>query len=139
MINDNPLIKKLLTLNLPTNDYALFGSAQMFLHGIKELGHDIDIIARDEAWKKAQSLGVVEKTKLGDGYVVTLFDGEIEIFNDWVPDKWDINELIDTADLIENIRYVTLNNLIKWKKAMGRPKDVEHLKMIEDYLATGGK
>jgi hypothetical protein len=37
-IKENPLIQKLLTLNLPTVDYVLFGTATLFLRGIKIWG-----------------------------------------------------------------------------------------------------
>lgn len=135
MDKQNPLIQTLLSLELPTDDYAVFGSGTMFAYGIKDLGHDIDLIARGKAWEKALTLGNAETTKLGGHKVVTLFDGEVEIFNGWTSGEWDIDVLIDTADIIDGIRFVTLANVVKWKKEMGRDKDLEHIRMIEDYLS----
>lgn len=136
-LND-PIIKKLLSLNLPSEDYAVFGSGPMFAYGIKDLGHDVDLIARGKAWKKALTLGEVSKAKSGDN-VVTLFDGEIEIFDGWAPGTWDTDALIDTAKVINGIRFVSLENVIKWKKEMGREKDLQHIQIIEDYLAQNKK
>jgi hypothetical protein len=134
MNKDNPIIKNLISLDLPADDFAVFGSGTMYAHGIKDLGHDIDLVARGKAWEKALTLGTTETTKLGGHTVVTLFDGEIEIFNGWAPGEWNTDELIDTAEIIDGIRFVGLDTVVKWKRIMGREKDFEHIKMIEDYL-----
>jgi hypothetical protein len=132
----HPLIKKLLALNLPVNDYAIFGSGPMFAHGLKDLGHDVDIIARGEAWNMATKFSKPQQADYGVGLVITLEDGQIEIYNNWAPGKWDINELIDTAEIVSGIKFVTLTNVLKWKKLFGRPKDFDHIKTIEAYLAS---
>ena len=134
MITDNPLIKKLLTLDLPKEDYAIFGSGPMAAHGIKDLGRDVDLIARGKAWEKACELGTPQEANLSDNKVVELFDGEIEIFNGWAPGEWDPDTLIDGAEEIEGLRFVTLSDVIKWKEMMGREKDFQHIAMIEEYF-----
>src|SRR5690606_16424086 len=106
--------------------------------GIKELNSDIDLIARGEAWERAKTLNNAEIKPSGTGYVVKLFDGAIEIFSSWTSEDWDINELIDTADEFDGIKYVTLDNVIKWKKQMAREKDFEHIRLIEEYLKENG-
>lgn len=131
-ITNNSLIKKLLLLNLPKDDYAVFGSGPMFAHGIKEL-RDVDLIARGKAWEKAERIGRVEKAKIRGGKVVYV-DNEIEIFNFWGPGKWDIDDLIDSAEIFEGIRFVKLGNVLKWKRLIARPKDFEHIKMIEKFM-----
>ena len=60
--------------------------------------------------------------------------GEIEVFKDWKPWFDDINELIDTADIIDGIRFVKLKYVLEWKSAMGRDKDREDVKIILEYL-----
>ncbi len=132
-IRENPLIKKLLSLNLPTGDYVIFGSGPLYACGITKNLRDLDVIARGEAWKKALKLGKPQKLPLGNK-AIRLFNGKIEIINAWAPGKWDIDELIDTAEIIEGIRFVNLKAVLKWKKRMARPKDLKHIKMIEEYL-----
>jgi hypothetical protein len=134
MIRDNDLIQKLLSLSLPAEDYAIFGSGPMFAHGIKDLNHDLDVIAKGMAWKKAGEIAPSIQTRLNIGRVIELFNGEIEIFNDWAPGSWNIDDLIDSAEIIEGIRFVGLENLLRWKKLMNRPKDWDHIKQIEEYL-----
>lgn len=133
-ILENELIKKLLSLNLPRDDYSIFGSGPMSAHGIKELGHDIDIIARGDAWRCACSIEPPVTSIMGNGLVVNLFNKEIEVFDSWAPGDWNIDALIDGSELIEGIRFVSLHDVVKWKKLMKREKDFEHIRLIEDYL-----
>ena len=135
-LRGNQLLGKLNSLGLSADDYAVFGSGPMFAHGIKDLGHDLDIIARGNAWRQACSTSS-PPTAIFGGLVVNLFNGEIEIFDSWALGDWDVNDLIDTAEIIEGIRFVTLENVVKWKRLMGREKDQIHIKMIEDYLNGG--
>ena len=129
MNNSNQLLTKLKSLNLLADDFAIFGSGAMYPRGLKELNHDIDVIARGKAWKKALTLAKPEVSWEDSGALgISLFDGQIEISNGWGPGKWNIDELIDTADIFGGVRYVSLENTLKWKKEMSRPKDLEHIK-----------
>ena len=132
-IKNHPLIQKFLSLGLPKEDYAIFGSGPLYAYGIIKNPRDLDVVARGEAWKKALKLGKPQKLPFGNK-AINFFDGKIEIINAWAPGKWDIDELIDTADIIEGIRFVNLKTVLKWKKRMARPKDLKHIKIIEEYL-----
>ena len=44
-ITQNPLIKKLFSLNLPKEDFAVFGSGPMFAHGLIDDLKDLEVIA----------------------------------------------------------------------------------------------
>ncbi len=50
MLRDNPIIQKLISLDLPKDDFAVFGSGPMFAHGIKDLGHDLDVVFDVDTW-----------------------------------------------------------------------------------------
>ena len=129
----HPLIQKLKTLDLPTKDYAVFGSGPMMAHGLTE-SNDLDIIARGEAWKKAKATGAITKTKSGNDKV-EFFDGAVEIFDSWINGEWDINTLINEAEIIDGIPFVRLEEVLHWKKNRSAPKDAEHSRLIEEYLA----
>lgn len=134
-VNGEQLLNKLRSLELPAEDFAIFGSGPMYPRGIKELGHDIDVVARGNAWVKALTNAKPNFTWESSGaQALSLSDGQIEIFNGWGPGVWNVDDLFDTADIFDGIRYVNLENLIKWKKEMGRPKDLEHIKLIEEYI-----
>jgi hypothetical protein len=66
---------KLRALDLPTADYAIFGSAPLAVH-------DLDAVARGTAWEQAKGLGEVRIAPEGDP-VVWLEGGAIEVFGGW--------------------------------------------------------
>lgn len=138
-LSSHPIFEKLISLELNPEDYVIFGSASMWLYGLKELSHDIDILAKGEAWAKASKLGKVEIPASGVSNVVRFFDEEIEVFDGWFPGEWDIDLLIENAVIVEDIRFASLKNLLKWKKAFGREKDLEHARVIEEYLLKTSK
>lgn len=135
-LKENPFFAKLISLDLQKDDYAVFGSGPLYAHGLREKISDIDMIARGEAWKKALALGEIGVPKSGDGRVVVIGKDEIEVHDKWGPGGWDTDELIDTAEEIEGIRFVTLANVLKWKKMLMRPKDLIDIEKIERYLET---
>lgn len=129
---DHPLLRALRALGLRENDFAVFGSGPMWAHGLAEL-HDFDVIARGAAWEFAKANGV--PFTLPDGRTFYHFaDGNIEIGNSWAPGEWDIASLIDAAEVIDGIRFVKLAEVLAWKRLMARPKDMEHVKLIQEYM-----
>lgn len=52
-------------------------------------------------------------------------------FREYTPDP---QYLIDNAEIINGVPFVKLEEVIKWKKAFGRPKDLEDIKRIEEFL-----
>ncbi len=133
-ILNNRLFKKLILLKLPSSDFAVFGSGLLFVYGLIDGARDVDLIARGAAWEKAAKIQKSEICASGKGMVIKLFDGNVKVFNEWSPGEWDTNELIDTAETIEGIKFVTLENVLKWKKLKGKEKDLTHIKLIEEFL-----
>ena len=121
-------LEELLELNLPTDDFAIFGSGPLVIRGIRE-NDDIDLVAREYLWKK-----------LADKYPENIKSdrevaiGHLSIFRNWLPWFSDVDELIDTADVFDGIKYINLDYVKKWKEAYGRDKDLEDVKQINKYL-----
>ncbi len=128
------LIKNIKSLGLPKSDFAIFGSAHLYLCGLRDSVNDIDIIARGKAWEKVLTLGKIKNAKSGVGQVLELFDGYVEIFNDWPYGPWNIENLIDTAKEINGIKYVTLENILNWKQKRNNEKDIVDIHKIKEYL-----
>lgn len=134
---ENIFFKRLLSLNLPPEDYAIFGSGPMAAYGLKDLTKDIDVIAKGKAWEKAKEYGEPVATNLKFGDVVSLFDGTVEIFNGWPPaGTWDIEKLIDEAEVVDGIKFVRLETVAEWKGIRGRPGDEEDIKKIQEFLQS---
>jgi len=121
-------LDELLKLYLPADDFAVFGSGPIAIRNLRE-NEDIDIIVRPGLWNELISVFPSVNEKL-----IKL--NHIEIFKHWLPWFPDVNELIDKADLINNIRFVRLENVLIWKKALKREKDLNDIFLLEDYLNT---
>lgn len=117
-------------LGLPVGDYAVFGSGPMLAHGLVERVGDIDILARGEAWERAKSMGKVE---MGTHGPFVRLGGNVEIFGGWM--GMDVDGIIDRDILIEGVPFARLEDVLAFKNALGRDKDLEHVRLIEKHLA----
>jgi len=127
----HPFWEAVRALGLPENDYAIFGSGPLAVRGLIELKNDVDIVARGPAWTKAVGLGPVTVARHGDP-LVRLHGGRIEVFAGWM--EMDIGGIIDRAELIEGLPFARLEDILTFKRALGRAKDLEHIRLIEDHL-----
>jgi hypothetical protein len=120
------LILELKNLNLPPDQFAIFGSGPLGIRGLKE-SNDLDIIVKEDLWNELSKKYPVQNEKL-----ITI--GEIEFYKHWKPWYDNTDFLIDTADIIDGIRFVKLEQVLKWKKEYNREKDIADVKLIEEYL-----
>jgi len=119
-------LSELKKLNLPEDKFAIFGSGPIAIRNLR-MNRDLDVIVKKDLWKKLMKIYPVDKSVNG------IKIGCIEIWDSW-PGFENIDELIDNADIIEWIRFVKLENVLKWKKVRNMQKDKEDIKLIEDYL-----
>ncbi|MFH1712336.1 MAG: hypothetical protein ABH846_03840 [Patescibacteria group bacterium] len=120
-------------LDLPAGDWVIFGSGPLVAHGIRDHAHDVDILARGTAWEAAKKLGVAVQATMRD-HAVRIHDDTIEIFDGWSPGEWDTDELIDNAVIVDGLPFVQLEQVYKWKKIMGRVKDIKDIKAMDEYF-----
>ena len=59
--------------------------------------------------------------------------GNIEIYKDWpfLTDK--IEEMIDSAEIIQGAPFVRLKYVLEWKRKSKRKKDLKDVQLIEKY------
>ncbi|POX48638.1 hypothetical protein [Streptomyces sp. Ru72] len=134
----HPLIRELCSLELSTVDYVVAGSGPLLAHGLRRVVHDLDIVARGDAWKTVLQLGNPETPPSGCGRLVSLFDGDIEVFDRWLPGSPGPDEMIEAAEWVQGIPFSPLREVLSWKERLGREKDQEDIKLIRDYLAHPG-
>ena len=142
--NRPEMFELLARIGMPQDQFAVFGSGPMFLHGIRSPNElqDLDLIAVGEAWDKAIEYQVMRLHKPvkqnGDWgcFYVSMFEGLLEVWNGWGPGTWDLQDLIDRAEVSDSgIRFVRLEDVVRWKNLMRRPKDIEHSALIRKYLS----
>lgn len=134
-MSNNGLFQKVKDLKLPLGKYALFGSAPMGIRGLKDC-HDVDIIVKEDLWNeyRIRKDWEVKITPNGSEYFLN-GDGDVEIWKEWKPGKWDIRKLIDGAEIIDELPFVRLETVVEWKKLSGREKDLKDIETIEKFLA----
>lgn len=125
-------LEELKKLNLPKDKFAVFGSGVLAIHGIRE-NKDIDLIVKKDLWRDLTKKYPLYKEE-DPGFVPRIRIGNIEIFDNWPPFK-ELDTLIDSADIINGIRFVKLEFVLKWKKNFNREKDQNDVKLIEEFLS----
>ncbi|MBT8479217.1 MAG: hypothetical protein KJO06_09875 [Gemmatimonadetes bacterium] len=131
----NELFEFVRGLELPGGDYAVFGSGPLIVRGIVEATNDLDIICRGEAWERVREVGEISSFDDGNE-CVNLLDGRITFGVTWKYGAFDLDELIDTAEIIQDLPFVRLEHVVAYKEAADRPKDRKHLAVLRRW--SGG-
>lgn len=123
-------------LDLPAGDYAVFGSGPLLVRGIIDAANDVDVVSRGAAWDRASALGEIITLPQHGVAVASFLDGAITIGTKWAYGDIDVDELIDTAEIIDGLPFARLEYVVEYKRAAGRPKDLEHLRLLERWDST---
>ncbi len=132
------LFQALELLNLPKNEYVIFGSGVMFALGIRPLDDldDLDLLVTKTLWKQASHAHKIFHDDEWNANYIKLFDNQIEIWNKWGPGIYDIDRLINNAVKIGDFNFASIEDTIRWKKEKNRTKDLNHIKLLNGYLKT---
>ena len=123
-------------LNLPLGEYVVVGSGPMAARGIREY-KDIDVLVTENLYKKLLNQGWKKVEINGvNGKFDVLKNGKFEVDKRlWCANyKPDTNQIIKNADLINGVSFMTLLELIKFKTALGREKDLKDIELIKNHL-----
>ena len=128
-------LQKIKSLQLPTGEFAIFGSGPMAAHGIRE-SSDADIIVSEKLFEEyKQKTGWVYKSfERDDRHIEMIEKDKIEFYKNWGPGKWDIAKLIQNSEIINDLPFVELDKVLRWKKISGREKDKKDIFLIKEYL-----
>lgn len=127
------IFEKVKELNLPFGKYVVVGSGILDALKIRPAS-DIDItvtkdlhekLKKDSTWRKEKHYGKIFLQK--------------DIFTiipqlDWEDYKTTSEEAINSAQIIEGIPFMNLEELLKFKKALNREKDMKDIKLLEEML-----
>jgi hypothetical protein len=129
------LLGEVRALGLPAGNFVLFGSAPLLVRGIVPPTGDVDVLARGPAWEAARALGPTVRLPHHEVDVVRLLDGRIEIGTVWGIGNVDVDDLIDSAEDIDGLPFAGLAHVRAYKELAGRPKDREHLRLLDAWEA----
>lgn len=126
------LIERLKSLNLPPDQFALFGSGPMAVRGMREPG-DLDVLVTKELFIELSKKYPADPSWHG-GKIKAIAE-DIDVYDATaapIPAK----VLIERADVFEGIRFITLEDTIAAKRVQNREKDLRDIEIIEDYLKS---
>lgn len=126
------IIEKIKELNFPKEHYVVIGSGTMDVLGIRK-AQDIDISASEELFEVLKNSGDWEEyEKYGRPF---LKKDVFEINNQLNWDKYNtvLEEANKTALFIDGIPFLSLDELVKFKTASGREKDIQDIKLIKEF------
>jgi hypothetical protein len=123
-------------LGLDRRDFVVFGSGPLLAHGIRRNICDLDVVARGRAWNTVRQRGEPAVALLNGAPMATFCDGKIQFSSGWISGTWNVDDLIDYADVIEGLRFARLDEVIKYKRMLDRPKDRADVKAIMAALTA---
>jgi len=124
------------SLDLPHGDYAVFGSGPLLVSGIIDDAADLDVIARGAAWVHAQTTGAMVHLAEHGVTIASFFDGAVTVGNRWAIGSFSVDSLIDSADVIEGLPFVDLDQVRAYKLIADRPKDRDHIRRLDLWKAA---
>lgn len=143
-LRDHPLIRRLLSLGLDPDDFVIFGSGPLLAHGLRDDIADLDILARGSAWRRALDHRdyTLELGPHSQELMLRFFGGTIEISEYWIDGTWDVDSLIDTAEVFDldprdryaKLPFARLATVWNYKLNLNRAKDRPDLLAMRPLL-----
>jgi len=130
------IFKRLKELNLPVNEYVVVGGT-MAAHKIRE-AHDLDILVTPNLYQKLLVDGFKQCTcdQCMRTSRLMLIKDDVDILPNFMFGSYigDTKKLIKTADIINGFPFIKLREFMRFKKELNRPKDLDDIKLIKNYL-----
>ncbi len=89
--------------------------------------HDLYVQLKNQGWQTKQIKPDFEVVVLG----IAEASPKMVTLDNYRPN---IEELINKADIINNIAFTKLTDVVDSKRALGREKDINDILLIEDFL-----
>ncbi len=122
--------QKIAELHLVEGSYVVVGSGILGALGIRE-SSDIDLVVTEDTYQSIKQLGW--KQGLWGEHIVFQWD-VFDIGNDWYGKK--AEDLLKKAQIIDDVPYLSLDDVYDWKKMRGLEKDNRDLALIDEYRQT---
>jgi hypothetical protein len=123
MLKKEDIIKILSELALPKTEYWIVAGAAMAMHGVRET-NDVDLGCTTKLFEELMPGREVRIIKKHNRRTLSVND-QVEVF-----EKWNVDEI----EMIDGFPVATLESLKKQKLEIGREKDLEDIKMIDEFI-----
>ena len=130
---------KVKALDLPLDQIIVIGSGILDQLGIRPAS-DIDLAASSDLMKKLseESGDWLKKFDDNQRFYFVKDDGSAEVWDGWVIDGQAVSydDLLDYVVIYDGVMFVDLEFLRKWKSWRSREKDVQDVKLIDEWRAN---
>ena len=131
------IIAEVQKLDLPLGQYVVIGSGIMAQLGLRET-NDVDIAVTPDLYAKLRASGEWEEEERYGKIFLKKDAVEINPRLDWESYSTTAEEAIASATIIDGVPFMNLNELVAFKRALGRVKDLIDIVIIEEHLAGRG-
>ena len=104
----------------------MFGSGPLIVRGIIPASNDLDVVCRGAAWNRVRQIG---KLQINDDYgveIVTICNGQVTFGNRWGIGNFDVDELIDDAEYIDELPFVKLEYVVDYNTTREQERFATH-------------
>lgn len=124
MIDKNDVIKLMKELNLPQSEYWITAGSGLVMNNIKETTRDIDLGCTTELANYLIENGCKFEYDR-DGTRIVKVNENVEAFENW---------FVDQIDNMNGILVASILSIRKQKVKLGREKDLQDIKRIDEFL-----
>lgn len=123
------IFDKINELALPTDAYVVVGGGVLVALDLLEWDEDIDLCVTPEIFTRLQTQGWRQEEWAGRPVLrQDIYDIGVGF------SRWSLDDLQADAMIINDIPCMNLGKLLQWKQEIGRPKDLEHIDLIQRYI-----
>src|SRR3990167_11504854 len=132
------IFERINSLNLPPSNFVVVGGSALECYGVRK-SSDIDLCVTPDLYDDLKNSGWEGETKPNGSQVIhPQSKNGFELGVDWSYGNYQATtqELIDRSNLVRGIHVASLEAIIASKKELGREKDQEDIRLINDYLTN---
>lgn len=123
-MNRAEVIARFKELGYSVDECWIQTGAALVMHGVREKTHDIDMGCSSSLARKIAESGA-PYVLLENGRKKFDIGGDVEVSENWEP---------GTVTVIDGVPVVSLEDVIRCKKNLGREKDFRDIALIEQFL-----
>ncbi|MBQ9827309.1 MAG: hypothetical protein IJM62_01355 [Lachnospiraceae bacterium] len=126
-MNKQEILEELNKFPFSPVEYWIIAGGAMVMHGVMEETADIDLGCTSKMADRLEEQGFL-KRRSPEGRRCFGIGELYEIFEEW---------LYDGTETVGGYRVITLQGLLEMKRELGREKDMEDIKRIEEFMKRG--
>lgn len=133
-MSKDDFIERVKAIGLSLDKLIVIGSGALAVRGIRE-ARDVDLVVPDPVFQMLER-DLSWKRGLQGSASYALEKGDIEVWTDWSTDgtgRPTYEDLLPDTEVIDGVRFVTLEYIKARKIERGSDKDLEDIRKIDEY------